>query len=498
MKKILFSALAAMALLASCSKDGAKEDNNQAQAGSEAYVSLRLVNPAARADTPDPNARTEEQGFSKINIFFYDANGYQLSGANGAIEVDATVTSASYDKTTLVAKVKTTTAARWVFAGVNLSAATVTSLTGKPMSALNAETLNPTATATAPKLASATDIKPVYATDNGFVMTGIVQPVSLQPAPAANTPISYDMDRLSVKVVTIHNGSNVYTSAIDGSTATVTGWRVRNVNKTQYLMRHNNAAQTVVYDPNYSGWKVGGGAPAAGEYGATSFFRYINNWKSAVAKQTNGKDYTVADVEYITENTSEKHYQGESSYVVIKAIYSPAEYMNNEGGGVWTGGNPRTIGNDDFFVIRNFDGSNLNVFYFQSLADAEQFTQDKLGIVLPADEAEMNKMIDHYTDGVCLYYAWLGAAQTESNQWDVVRNDFITVKINSIKGPGRSTWTDKDGDGDDDEGDDGDDDPDEDDEENPDDPDEPIVTEANADLDVIINPWKTFEEGWDF
>lgn len=550
MKKQFIYAMAAVALvagMASCAKDASENGGKPVVQGEETYVQVSVSTGMGTRAENDDNATLGEVAVKTVNVFCYDINGNAITAA--AVPDTQATKDLVAGNLTYTVKIKTTTATKLVYAGINLNTEAVNDFK------LSTNMLNSSELVLAPATnaaAGAAILAKYGASANGFAMFGDeLRSVSLTATtgddiPAGNKITGYKVSRILTKVVVTTPEANNAVSAADPIPVKVGGvtvgnvtrldYRVRNVNKSTFHYPHKNTAGTTLVDRNYyaSQWLAGGGA---GKYGTADFFDYTTTFKGVVKSLgTTGAGYThpaseakaavdAASISYILENTDEQHLQGNSSYAVIKAVYEPATFMHSDNN--W-GNAPsaRVSAGKDFFVFRVKNGAVVNVFFFETLADAQAYIDYTYSDAKGYDLATRNsakRFIDRYIAGVCYYYAWLGKSSTP--QYDVLRNQFIEVRVKSFTGLGRSSWTDTDNDGVDDDGPttpgdpkdpNGPNDGGEQGEENPqdpgnpwepgtpndptdpEDPDEPITTDANIQLEIVINPWTKVVDEWDF
>ncbi len=446
MKTKLFAiAVLAAITLASCSKG--EPGNSVSAPGEKTYVAVSVSYvTGSRASAGDLNATNAETKVNDITVFCYKADG-TINGVPETLS-SLTFTGAVSDKKMIA----TTTATKYVYAGVNFPAALVTAIkTNGTIAYLKS-------------IAKGFTVAEI-STANAFYMGGDVETPSLvkvvDGTPTENIPNSnkanIKIERFAAKVAVVSKNSvaggnyEVKNTAneVVGKISSLT-YQIWGINKSMFLAKNLNNG--VVTDPNWVGYHST--YPALGSYGPESFVKGTAGKALNAGVLADKSTYTVID--YVLENSSSEFNEGESTLIDLKAIYNPQRYMEDDGFGNWDHTGGPQADNSQFWTVNELGA----IGYFKTEAIAKAFCDAK-GLPYTA--------IVHYPNGVCYYKAWLAKDRT----FNVWRNDFIEVTVSSINNLGTPV-------------------------EGPEKPDEPVIVPTNIELEFSIQPWNAWTEDWGF
>lgn len=449
------SALAVMGLASCTNENGPMGNNGQTtEPGEPTHVtlSLDLNNATSTKAIVDDNATEAEKTITHLHVFIYDKNGI-LENAHKILMADLTD---GGDNVYTTDELKTTTGAKTVYAGLNMTDAMV---------ALMKATAAQHLTSTAAKVA----LGDLTSEATGFVMFSTQGKNATFEAlpetdiiPEANK-VALTVERLASKIAVGCTG------AIDaikqGAAGKIQNLRfvVDNINTLNYFPYAAGAAK----DPNMTK-----AAYNVADFVIEDDFATADNWKTITPGTADKTQWNYA---YSAENvTEDKEMQGVTR-VVVQGEFIPATLIEKK----TAGGDQVTWENKDnsqaaaeTFIQLEFAEAGGYAFFADGTPDADlkEYMAFKKGVEAATITDEMLKAAKKvYTNGY--NYWWI---TTKEGRGDIVRNNFYRVNINSIWAPGRT---------------DGKFDPDED--------DEKVDEETNIEFTVTVEPWTLVDQETD-
>ena len=458
--RLFLTVFAALAITA-CSNDNeltGEQPGNSNENVSDAYAAFSISIPntsvtRAAMTRTDPGT-TAENGVKSLHVFIYDAESpftptvAQFTVADGSLKQETSGSSKWVtNKAVRVKKVD-----KYIFAGINLTPEIVSYITTNGYGAFNYKAFEQ-ATAI---LADAT---------NGFVMFNDTYP-ALTPAAslsdnesdASANHISISVERVVAKAA-VFQGQNYVVNGGGQMTNLTYGWR--NLNKKFYFIQ--DGRDNLIKDYNWDSFSPtdftrGTDALPVYNYGATaSAFSYASENAFQFVKATSVVDgATFLSVSGVF--TPQK--------VVSTALPTPAEFTDFE-----LVNNPNAAGST-FYIVRTSDGI---ANYFADGTIAQKFAD--LCIAGAAGMPTLAKvpytLVDNtYTNGMCYYHIFVnGKAVAPQAPYNIYRNQYFKVTVNSIQAPGNPSDNFDDG--------------------------EVITPDAWIGVDIEVNPWEVIEEDHD-
>ena len=416
LKIALITALTATILFASCNKNRENESIEKRGEPTFMSVSISFPNEPQTRSTGDVNATDNEAEVNTVDIFIYytnsgafeshthlKGNDFNAAGFNG--EADIYISKAE-------AKIKTTTGAKTVFAGINLPTTLVDAIKSKPASELT----NVVRTFTPDQLTSAGGF--VMFSSEGFSSTFVTDENSQL------NKVTLKCQRLVAKITvetasTLHVAELPVTLYLDNLV-----FAVNNVNKKAFLIQGKAPEYK---DPNWANGSynkedfilVDINKPVAGE------FAPVLDRKAKPSPAIG--EYTPL---YALENTSEGKIKREITRVSVRADFVPKailEYKNgaNNEEGYAKNTSPAIERLTDIYTVT--PSVTEGMFFFVNENVANDFADDNGGDVIL------------YKNGYCYWNIYLGKTNDPANQWDVLRNDYYKCNITHILALGRET-----------------------------------------------------------
>ena len=411
MKTNKFFAIAAAALvmgLSSCIKEN-ELVNNSNDGGAQTYMGISFTIPASNQTraTHDVNASEAEAAFKFVDVFIYNpSTGMQVqheripssyfSGPNpGTNSDDWTYVSST--------KIATTTGAKKVIVGVNLSSDLSTKLKGASLG----EFIN---------VSQAVNIEDVTGATDGFAMFSTAPvDIILVKDPDFGAKENYPtikVQRLVAKV-TVQKDENIQIIAAGA------------VENLMFVLNNTNKKTFFIQpvDKKDHNWAT---TPAGDLLDGNS--DYVNvDAHNVTVKNLNPK--------YALENTTQEYLMGQITRATVRATFIPAEIKEYAVGADKAGGykdvdvtatTPAT-----FYSVSYNMGANRAYFFDEAVAD--DFADDNGASVVT------------YTNGLCYWDMFLNPDNNPAGlpdmggPYDVFRNDFYRCNITKIIGPGRAT-----------------------------------------------------------
>ena len=406
MKRMLFAALAATIMFASCNK----EDNNEVivQDGDATTMGLSFSVPTAtntRADGDEITATADESKITSITVFAFKNNGSAAVGNNTrfgniATEFDAPVSGVYKLKESH--RIETTTATKKLYVVANLAAVSATDAdTEAKLQALMA-----TWDATG---------KTWLIPTTGMVMASQMVPVNLKTQLVNSVPteneISADLERVSSKVVvTTNNSTKQYQQTLaqvnDAAftiTYTVNDWATGIVNTEAFLAQKFDFAGKLM-------------TPTANRTGRPTTdaeFTTVNN--SGVKGTWSGISY-----KYVGENAPESNKLGESTYIMIRTQAKPNRQASVVSGNVvWTPAGADL--NSGFWILWNNTMGYEGMYFCKNEATADEVASKLVG-------TNFTKL--EYKGGYVYYMVTLNLNKTAKAT--IFRNQFVHVDVTGV------------------------------------------------------------------
>ena len=454
--KIFMTTLVALTM-AACSNDNdwVDQPSNPDVIAPDAYASFSISIPHAsktRAVSTDPGIAAEN-AVKSLHVFIYDAESPNTPTVAEFTVAGGTLTQKPAGSSTWVTSqpVSTKKTDKYIFAGVNLNAEIVNYITSNGLGAFSYKDFTQEIT----KLADQT---------NGFVMFNSAYP-TLTPAAdlyekkseAENNHITISVNRVTAKAAVFQSQSFVVNG---GGTMTDLKFGWRNLNKKFYFIQDNR--DTLIKDYNWA------------NYTAEDF--------------TRGTDainvYASADVptsfSYATENAFQ-YISGTSNvdaatFISVSGVFTPTNIISAKI-------NPPTVAADfeiivnpkpadkTFFVVRTADGV---ANYFIDGPTAEKFAELCVANTpqMPSINGAYLLSENTYSNGLCYYHIFVnGDAVTPQAPYNIYRNQYFKININSIQAPGNPSDNFDRG--------------------------EPIKPNSWIGVDIQIIPWEVIEEDHD-
>lgn len=430
------SVLACAALVAgltSCSKDDVGENNGTGNgtviAGLPTKLELALNMSETRADAPGKTLEgvEEENKIGEISLWIYDANDPIGNKATVVHTSDFTAEANGAKKI----DIETTSGNKVIFVGVNLPESIKGSITSAGRDGIDRVIYQVPVNGLSEVQINGKNHFAMF-TKNKATCTLIPQDDLTQPTPAENK-ITVQVERLVAKIAVAKNNP-VQTDAVT-ATGKLGGsfdtdnmeYSVKQINRYSYVTRQST-------DPNYGGFMYGwdyatqtqtGPFPDA-EYGLEAFSNELGYKAVTEVTSTNNTEaYWNQSVNrfYTPENLEEIGRLGSNTYAVIKVKYTP------QAGKVT--GTPAKAG--DFVTL--IDAAHNTTEFYATVAEAEAAKAAKVagpGVSAP-DGWEVSGL---YEEGYNYYRVYL----IKSSGYNVSRNTFYRVRVNSITDLGR--WRD--------------------------------------------------------
>ncbi len=410
MKKIFMSALAAVAILASCSKDGDNGTNSQ-QSGEATTMGLSFTMPnlGGRADGDDVTAIASENTVNSVQVFIFTSAGVYDSQV-GYAEFNSIATEFTQSGTTYTLKaanaITANTGAKRIYVGINLPA----SFKGKTNVASEDDLLDKVKSFALSDL-TGTGISMISA--EAAVKTLVAKPEGTTDVPAANT-VPTTVTRMVAKVMAqTGNSTMAYTPSYNAGTPAIS-FDVKYDIKGYALAQGSNKMFTVqklvsgvLVTPTPTSVNLFEDAPLT----ETDF----------VAMNNDAKNFTNGTYIYTGENAPASGLVKESTYMLVKTLATPAKQASVVSDAIaltnWTA----NVDND-MWIVRGKLGE---VFFCSNTTDANAVALKCQGTFVL------------YPGSYVYFLVWLNLNINTTYQSDLLniyRNQFIHVTINGISG----------------------------------------------------------------
>ncbi len=418
-----------------CSSD---DDNNTVTVQEGEPTTLRLSIQQPKSYTTDNNATENELKINTVDVIFFDGNSKTFIGRESYTLSEIKIKG---DNEYYIEGIPTTTGPKEIFVGINIPAEL---FVGYYKGVAKGSSLDAVQNVTAELLANET---------NGIAMfSEVAAEADLVRADNIDYPNKNDLKinvlRL-VSKVTVQKGNDLdLDEKVEGGKIIDLKFATRNVNRLLFAIQNKNG--NIIEDPNW----------IDGSYRAEDFYRNdkqyydseyvdVNEYNTAV-KQLNTK--------YVTENTSQMHYQWETTYASIRAEFIPEKFSDADGV-LSDNTNPAA---STFYTLMLEDGSTL---YFEDLITANQYITNQ---GLNPDDYEPSE----YKNGYCYYNMFLNPSDSD-NEFGTIRNAFYKTSITRIYGLGNpNPW-----DGGDEE--------------------IPVTTTTHIDVEVLPVPWSVVSDEYE-
>ncbi|WP_163209705.1 Mfa1 family fimbria major subunit [Bacteroides sp. 519] len=385
MKKILFAAMAATMMFASCSEN---DETLPVNTSEETRVGLKLAFPssgAARAD--DGSATAEELVVKSVKVFIFNEDGTKNVFADRDISKDFKAITGEKNAYELITKSKiaTTTGVKHVYVGVNLPDAFATNVTKEDD--LDTE--------------FATTVAALTSASAGYAMFSTA--VQVTPSLVTEDDASWgttnlvkvDVERLIAKM-TANVASDLANDVAEGSFGDLSYQLAQAGKESMFRITQRDGNGKLVTNIAHSG------------YPALSTFKALNVPTLALnaAART-----SIFGLEHAGLNLQRQ----EVTYAVFTAKFTP-EFVTEKAGEeyktetAWSGG-------DDFYVIETAAGR----FFFADETAAEEYAADN-ETAAPV----------FYKGGNCYYPVYLGAGTT----YEFARNQYYNLTVTKFTGLG--------------------------------------------------------------
>lgn len=403
-KKYLVIMLAATSLVA-CSKDEMADEDS----GEAAYVSITLdlpagaVTKAADVSGEDDNALADEIKIKTVDVYAYK---FGVVNTKSFATSDLTVDESNKNKWKLPA-MKTALGENDIYVVFN-----------KP-SGLTLTKAIFEGEAISKSIADLTGTTDGFAMFNTKKVTVDVKSTDKDSPTAA----AVSVQRAAAKVV-LKAGDSFVDNPGDGNTVTESSksgsftystlkWVIGNSNKKIFALPKMD--DKIQKDPNWETLENDGKGNAPDLTDEYEKAKWTGSITDDLAKTVLAKDGTAAaaNVAYCNENTNETAQFGNTTYVLLKGQFKPTTWYTDASG---TTANPGTAGT---FYVK--EGAYYSQAGYQAIQDGSD-NDAKKGFTGP------------YTDGYCYYR--INIKESDDGAYQVLRNNYYTITLNSVKAPG--------------------------------------------------------------
>lgn len=518
-KKLFLSALAAVTLLASCSKDGPDEPVNPVDLTGKAYLSLSLKNnneAMARSNTSQPGTEAESKA-AKVTVLLFDETflclgAADFSGLTVGNSAGNTPTAAASDAKLVPAATKK------IFVVINPVSSNGWDLTNDAVKGKSWQDINTTikdANLTIGSLTAANSFMMTSAgnqTYGALTTVEVVKPASdsqndidAAKAQAKTKAAEVYVNRMSAKVTVSENSNGVTTGNNNADKFTFVGWELNITNKSIGLytdiVAYDNASSSAVQgiyrkDANY----LLADQPEQSKIGDE--FNCLTNGGNDPANDMSSVAKAKGTDAYCFENTMDAPAQklGYTTKAVVKAKYTPTGISEGTSYFFWHGYYLNLTALKDLYLTHS-DGTGLKIdlpiFLKKAGLMASSVTdQPDINTAVAALKASDFDAVTgvkgrycavrYYHESVCYYDVLIRHDQNVTadmalGKYGVVRNNWYSLTINSAGSPG-TPWI-----------------PDPTDPEDPTKPDtdDDDNSEAYLSVSITVNPWTFWSQGVD-
>lgn len=403
MKKLFFFALAAMAILVSCSEDEKIGNEPIIQNEEKATLILKMSFPRTYANN---TATTQESTVNNVDVFIFDAISGAFINHKPLLLADFTQAGNVY---TTNAGIITTSGSRKIGIGINLPADIVTKIiTDQNLTAVDHNSVHNVTAA-------------LIATGDRFIMYNTAMPtqtlVADDIASATDNHVAVDVERMAGKAAL------ATTSAYDSNAGAVSSlgsftkleYKLMQTNLKSYLMR-----EPLGKDPNYLSANFTLNTPSGNQFGVSDFEKTAT-YKN-LEKNSTYTNHGLRPAFYGAENTADFYQKGSTTYFMVKGQFTPTVFSSATGTSAtvtYTVGSP-------FWVVS--DGVTIHIC--ASAAIAEQLK--KVASIFPNSAT-----VTEYPTGDSYYAVFIGNASNRA----FVRNNYYVGQVKAINGFGSPTET---------------------------------------------------------
>ncbi len=444
-KKFSFLAVLLAAGLTSCSNSEEGFDGTTQETGETTNFNVIIQQPKTYAD--DESATASEIEVKSIDVIIFDHNSTFVDRHH----VDNPTPDPSDPTKYVLTGLSTTTGEKEIFVGLNLNPAL---LQGYSKGVSKAASLDKALTATVSDL-----------TSNGIAMFSEegVKSVLVKPSDVDynnRNVIRTNVARMVAKVTVqkasgleLRSDKEVEKGVVGGHILPDMSFAIRNINKLVYPIQRKNEGTSVVIDPNW----------ADGSFNSSDFYHETtSNPDQYIAIDESTTAIKQLNVKYANENTSEKHYQQETTYASVRATFIPDEFTNLDG--TPTDNSAATTGVD--FWTLTLDQQGGAVLYFNDYNVMKDYAENNL----PDGTYTAS---ERYRNGYCYYNMFLNPSNDEGNEYGTLRNEYYKTNITRIYGLGNPNP----GDGGEEE--------------------IPVVSVTHIDVEVTMLPWSVVSDDYE-
>lgn len=458
--RLLLSVFAVLAITA-CTNDNemiGEEPGISTENAPDAYAYFSISIPStsitrAAMTRTDPGTIAENE-VKSLHVFIYDAQSpftptvAQYTVADGSLKQETSGSSKWVtNKTVKVKKVD-----KYIFAGINLTSEIVSYITTNGYGAFNYKAFEQVTA----MLADAA---------NGFVMFNGIYPALTPAASLADNESDANANHISIPVeriiakAAVFQGQNFVVNGGGNMTDLSYGWR--NLNKKFYFIQDSRG--NLIKDYNWDSFSVtdferGTDALPVYNYGATaSTFSYASENAFQFVKATS----VVDEATFLSVSGVFTPDKVVSTDIENPTVFADFKLMNN----------PNASGST-FYVVRTSDGI---ANYFANGTIAVKFADLCIAGAAGMPTLTQTPYIlaeNTYMNGMCYYHIFVnGKAVAPQAPYNIYRNQYFKVTINSIQAPGNPSDNFDNG--------------------------EVITPDAWIGVDIEVNPWEVIEENHD-
>ena len=196
-------------------------------------------------------------------------------------------------------------------------------------------------------------------------------------------------------------------------------WTIGNNNRKVYALENKDGGK--IKDPNWDA--LTGGEDLTKEYDNKGTAKLVPAFSNVPATgYVDNGGVKTAYVQYCNENTNETYQYGNTTFISIEAVFVPSKVVTSVSGSVG-GGDYKADVTDNIMVV-DFWYNPVEVKYYTDAAK-------ELAVTTGGKDASEFK--GPYTGGKCYYFVPITG---EDGKPGVLRNNYYTMRINSLKAPG--------------------------------------------------------------
>lgn len=456
----MFTAMFAVLAMASCSNDNeiVNQPNQPDTNVPEVYASFSISIPHATdpskafSRTADPGTDAENT-VKSLHVFIYDAESPYTPSVAEFTVAKGTLKQASAGSSQWITTepVSTRKADKYIFAGINLNTDIVNYITTNGLGSFSYKEFSQ-------------DVSKLADQSNGFVMFNDAYPAITPAADLYENKTDAETNHISISVNRVTAKATAYTAQnfiVNGGGAMTDikfGWR--NLNKKFYFIQDQREA--LIKDYNWDNYTVqdfarGTDAISVNAYNVapTSFSYATENAFQYVSGTSNIDGATFISISGVFHPDN----------IIAVTTPSPASAADFE-----IQSNSAPAGST-FYVVRTADDI-ANYFIDGTVAQ----TYADLCIAgtpgMPAFHGHYTLADNTYTNGLCYFHIFVnGNAVSPQAPYNIYRNQYFKIKINSIQAPGNPSDNFDKG--------------------------KPIQPNSWVGVDIEIDPWEVIEEDHD-